>query len=190
MSTCKKHQNPGVAVQAATPLDTRVADHNDTAMHIRDALADDAPAACRVLRRSIVELCAADHGHDPAILAQWLANKTPAIVAAWIARPDDSVLVAVEGNSILAVGSVTDAGVIGLNYVSPDARFRGISRAMIAALEARAAARGNARCTLISTETARAFYRASGYTEDGPPDNKFGARRGYPMSRVLASQNS
>ena len=139
-----------------------------------------------MLRRSIVELCSADHGDDPAILTRWLANKTPEIVASWIARPDNSVLVAVEENRILAVGSVTDAGAIDLNYVSPDARFRGISRAMIGALEARATARGNTRCTLVSTETARAFYRACGYTEDGSPKNKFGTRGSYPMSRLPA----
>lgn len=37
-------------------------------MHIRDAILDDAPAACDVLRRSIAELCVADHRNDPAIL--------------------------------------------------------------------------------------------------------------------------
>lgn len=159
-------------------------------MHIRDAAVEDAPDACQVLRRSIVELCTADHGDDPGIRALWLSNKTPENVARWIARPDNSVLVAVEGDSILAVGSVTDAGAIDLNYVSPDARFRGISRAMIAALEARAAARGNTRCTLISTETARSFCRARGYLEDGPPDHKFGASGGYRMSRGLASHET
>ena len=35
---------------------------------IRDATPDDAEAACDVLRRSISELCVADHGNDPAIL--------------------------------------------------------------------------------------------------------------------------
>jgi hypothetical protein len=65
-----------------------------------------------------------------------LANKTPEVVALRMARPDDSILVAVEEYGILPVGSVTDAEVIGLNYVSPDARFRGVSRAMTGALEA------------------------------------------------------
>ena len=64
-------------------------------------------------------------------------------------QPDNSLLVAAENGQILAVGSVTDAGTIGLNYVSPDARFRGVSRALLQALERRAAERGNARCTLI-----------------------------------------
>jgi len=40
----------------------------------------------------------------------------------------NSVLVAVDDDSILAGGSVTDAGEINLNYISPDARFRGVSR--------------------------------------------------------------
>jgi hypothetical protein len=95
-------------------------------MLIRDAVAEDAPAACQVLRRSISELCVADHKGDPAILMRWLSNKTPEIVASWIAHPRSSVLVAVEGSTILAVGSVTNQGEITLNYVSPGARFRGV----------------------------------------------------------------
>ena len=108
-------------------------------MDIRDANAEDAEEACQVLRRSIIELCAADHRNDPALLEAWLRNKTPANVAAWMKRIDASYLVAVDEGAIAAVGAVTDAGEILLNYVSPDARFRGASRALLAALEARAA---------------------------------------------------
>ena len=79
-----------------------------------------------------------------------------------------------EGDAVLAVGSVTDAGEITLNYVAPDARFRGVSRALLRALEARAAERGNIRCTLTSTETAHRFYRSAGYVDDGAPTGKFG----------------
>jgi GNAT superfamily N-acetyltransferase len=157
-------------------------------MEIRDAAAADAAAACEVLRRSISELCVADHGNDPAILTRWLSNKTPPIVAGWIAQPDNSVLVAVEGESILAVGAVTDAGEINLNYVSPDARFRGVSRALLGALETRAMERGSARCTLLSTETARRFYHAAGYVEDGPSIGKFGTNSSYPMSKRLPAR--
>lgn len=158
-------------------------------MKIRDAIIEDAPAACVVLRRSIIELCAADHDNDPEILRRWLANKTPQIVASWIARAGSSVLVAVESEAILGVGAVTDAGEITLNYVSPAARFRGVSRALLGALEARAVARGNIRCRLQSTETARRFYHAAGYREDGSPDRKFGTRGGYPMSKPLPAVN-
>ncbi|MEH2555827.1 hypothetical protein V1286_003356 [Bradyrhizobium algeriense] len=96
---------------------------------IRDAAPVDAVAACHVLRESISRLCVADHRNDPAILNAWLANKTPDIVAAWARQPGNSLLLAVEGDAILGVGSVTDAGEITLNYVAPGARFRGVSRA-------------------------------------------------------------
>src|ERR1700756_1671763 len=99
-------------------------------MEIRDALPEDAPVACEVIRRSISELCEADHQHDPEILTRWLANKIPEIVGSWIIKPGNSVLVAVDDDSILAVGSVTDAGEITLKYVSKDARFSGVNRAM------------------------------------------------------------
>jgi GNAT superfamily N-acetyltransferase len=155
-------------------------------MEIRDATAQDAQAACDVLRQSISQLCGADHGNDPAMLQRWLGNKRPEIVAAWAKQPGNSLLVAVEGDAVLAVGSVTDAGEITLNYVAPDARFRGVSRAMLKALEARAAERGNSRCTLISTETAHRFYLSGGYVDDGTPVGKFGMRSGYPMFRRLA----
>jgi GNAT superfamily N-acetyltransferase len=159
-------------------------------MEIRDAVAEDAEAACQVLRRSIAELCGADHRDDPTILGRWLGNKTPEFFMSWINQPDNSLLVAVEDGRILAVGSVTDAGKIALNYVSPDARFRGVSRALLDALEARAAERGNIRCTLTSTETARRFYQANGYVEAGPAVGEFGATSGYPMVKLLTSQKS
>jgi GNAT superfamily N-acetyltransferase len=152
---------------------------------IRDAVPADAVAACEVLRRSIAELCVADHHNDPVILGHWLSNKTPEIVASWIAKPGNSVLVAVAEDTILAVGAVTDGGEITLNYVSPDARFQGVSRALLAALEARAIERGNTRCTLISTATARRLYQSASYVQDGPPQRKFGATASYPMSKRL-----
>jgi GNAT superfamily N-acetyltransferase len=81
---------------------------------------------------------------------------------------------------------VTDADEITLNYVSPDARFRGESRALLMALETRAQERGNQRCTLLTTQTAHRFYRAAGYVDDGPPQEKFGTTSSYPISKELA----
>jgi len=153
-------------------------------------VAKDAPAACQALRRSISELCVAGHRNDPTILMPWLSNKTPEIVASWIASPNNSLLVAVERGAILGVGSISNAGEVLLNYVSPDVRFRGVSRALLGALEARAIERGNVWCTLISTETARRFYQADGYVEDGLLAGKFDKRASYPMSKsLLAVQN-
>jgi GNAT superfamily N-acetyltransferase len=156
-------------------------------MEIRDAVAEDAPAACQVLGRSIWELCIADHRNDPTILMRWLSNEPPEIVASWTADPKASALVAVERRTIRAVGSVRDAREITLNDVSPDARFPGVSRTLLAALEARAILRGDLRCTLTTTETACGFYRANGYVGDGPAAGKFGTCTSYPMSKPLAA---
>jgi GNAT superfamily N-acetyltransferase len=159
-------------------------------IEVRDAVREDAPAACEVIRRSISELCEADHRNDPEILRRWLANKTPEIVGSWIMKPGNSVLVAVDDDSILAVGSVTDAGEINLNYISPDARFRGVNRATVTALEARALERGADRCTLLSTETAHRFYWSAGYIENGAPQGKFGTTSSYPMSKRLTGHRT
>ena len=155
-------------------------------MNIRDASIDDAEAACLVMKRSIAELCIADHGNDPEILERWLGNKTPETFASWQRQPGNSLLVAIEDGDILAVGSVTDAGEITLNYVSPDARFRGVSRALLHALEGRAQERGNTQCRLSSTETALRFYQSNGYVVDGSPTRNFGTSSGHPMRKVLS----
>jgi hypothetical protein len=152
-------------------------------VNVRDATPEDGPAACEIMRRSIAELCVADHRNDPVILGRWLSNKTPEVFR-WI-RPDNSLLVAVENDNILAVGCVTDEGEITLNYVSPDARFCGVSTALLANLETRAIELGNKVCRLESTETARRFYLARGYSEEGPAGGKFGAASGYPMSKRI-----
>ena len=156
-------------------------------MIIRDARPADADKACRVMRASITELCIADHNNNPDILGRWLANKTPANVAAWADDSGSSLLVAVESNDMLAVGGVKDDGEITLNYVAPAARFRGVSAAMLWALEARATERGAVRATLLSTETAHRFYLARGYRDIGPSLGKFGTAASYPMTKALSS---
>ena len=154
-------------------------------MIIRDATREDAAKACEVIRASIAELCAADHDHNPEILRRWLASKTPENVAAWAATVGSSLLVAVEDGAVLAVGGVADEGEITLNYVSPHARFCGVSAALLKALEARAVKRGARRATLLSTETAHRFYLSRGYRDAGPPQGKFGMATSYPMAKEL-----
>jgi GNAT superfamily N-acetyltransferase len=152
---------------------------------VRDATLADAKAACEVLRASIAQLCIPDHHNDPDILTRWLGNKTPEHFAVWLADPGISVLLAVENDAVLAVGSVRNDGEITLNYVSPAARFRGVSTALLNALESRAAERGNSHCRLVSTETAHRFYRARGYADTGAPEGRFGTTSSYPMSKKI-----
>jgi GNAT superfamily N-acetyltransferase len=157
-------------------------------LQIREARAGDAASACAVLRRSIVELCEADHGNDPQFLSRWLANKTPENVAAWIADAGNFIYVAVDGGRIAGVAAMTRAGLVTLNYVSPDARFKGVSKALLTELERKAAEFGLAQCSLESTKTARRFYEAAGYREqDGVTGGCGGdAGRCRPMVKAIA----
>jgi GNAT superfamily N-acetyltransferase len=155
-------------------------------MQIREATADDAAEACQVLRRSITELCNADHRDDPAALEDWLSNKTPANVGAWIVRADNHVFVAMQGSAIVAVGAVTSSGEITLNYVSPDARFAGVSKALLNRLEAKALELGHTTCSLTSTETARRFYLSAGYKQQSSSRNLLAPSSSYLMSKRLS----
>ena len=155
---------------------------------VREATAEDATAICDVLKRSILELCIADHRDDPALLARWLRNKTPESITSEMTQPGNSMLIAVEAGVILGVGLVDDTGEIHLNYVSPDARFRGISREVMRVLETRARERGSTRCTLTSTETARRFYLSGGYVEESKLPPRFpGDFPRYQMLKLLTT---
>src|SRR5262245_59920082 len=89
-------------------------------MEIRKACREDAEELCALSRRSITELCQADHQEDPPTISLWLANKTAENMRRWIAQT--YVFVATEHGRIVGVGAITDSGEITLNYVSPDTR--------------------------------------------------------------------
>lgn len=120
-----------------------------------------------MLRRSIAELCQADHNGDKAAIAAWSANKTPEMWKVWVDQEATELYVAVEADRILGVGMLGRTGEIMLNYVAPDARWRGVSKKLLAHMEAEALSSGLQQCTLDSTRTARAFYEAAGYRSTG-----------------------
>ena len=154
-------------------------------MNIRSATVSDAAQICEVVRASITQLCFADHMGDPDIIARWLANKTPENVSRWIANSQNINLIAQSDEDVLAAGCVTVSGEVILNYVSPDARFQGVSRAILAELEAHARRHGNTHCRLDSTTTAHRFYEDRGYLDRGAATFKFGLTT-YPMIKSLA----
>jgi GNAT superfamily N-acetyltransferase len=155
-------------------------------MQVRDAQMEDADEACLVIRRSITELCHCDHLRDASTLTMWLANKTGENMRRWIDQ--NHVIVAIEGKAIIGVAAIRNSGEIMLNYVSPDARFRGVSKALVARLETIASGLGLSAVTLQSSATARKFYLSAGYTEKGLPVKGFGATFGYPMAKQLSSR--
>jgi GNAT superfamily N-acetyltransferase len=115
----------------------------------------------------------------------WLGNKTANNMRQWIAT--HTVLVAIEGEQIAGVASVRDDGHVLLNYVAPEARFTGASKALIQEIEALAVSRGLKRLTLESTATALRFYLSDGWTATGPPQPGFGLTMGQPMGKAIGT---
>jgi GNAT superfamily N-acetyltransferase len=77
------------------------------------------------------------------------------------------MFVADDAGRIVGVAALSNTGHVTLNYVAPEARFKGVSKALLSAVERRAWELGCTMCTLESTRTAERFYRAAGYSEHG-----------------------
>ena len=140
------------------------------AIAVRRATADDVAAMSAVLTASIRELCTEDHRNDADLIARWTANKTIEGVGAMLAEPASLMFVAEIDGAVVAVGSIIEGSVIGLNYVSPHYRFRGVSKALLAAMEDDMRRRGVAEASLSSTATAHRFYLDAGWSDAAAPE--------------------
>lgn len=134
---------------------------------IRRATVDDTDAIVIVLRRSITELCVADHHNDPGVLGAWLENKTAENVHAWIESPRTFMVVAEVRGAVCGVASLGVTGGILLCYLLPEVQSTGIGRALLAGLEAEARRQGIRELSLESTVSALGFYSAHGFRPKG-----------------------
>jgi GNAT superfamily N-acetyltransferase len=153
-------------------------------MRVRPAQIADADDAIDVVRRSIQRLCELDHKGDPATLSMWLSNKTAENMRRWI--DTHAVFVAIDDERIIGVAAVRADGVVLLNYVAPEARFKGASRSLIDQIETWASSRGMECLVLESTATALRFYESNGWTRTGPPQPGFGVTTRNPMRKAMA----
>jgi GNAT superfamily N-acetyltransferase len=141
---------------------------------IRKAMPDDAPAACAVLRRSIQECCIEDHQNDASILAAWLKDKTPENIRSWFESTRGYAVIAEIDGKVAGTAMLGENDRIALCYLLPEARFIGVGKAMLSALEDEGRKRGLPAIELGSTKTAEAFYRRNGYIETGIDETVFG----------------
>ncbi len=154
-------------------------------LSVRTAVPTDADAAVRVLRRSITELCVADHQGDPGTLEQWLSNKNVERFTSWVANPDTYVVVAEGDAGVCGVGMLNSRGEIQLCYVLPGCESQGVGRALLAAIESQARSWGIERLRLDSTRGACSFYERAGYRSLGEPACGFGLTRCHPYEKQL-----
>ena len=157
---------------------------------VRHAEQQDADAAMDVVRRSIAELCMADHHGDEETLARWLANKTPETFQGWLSNPDNFCVVAASGSNLFGVGLLRRSGQVLLFYLAPGSQRRGIGRAIHVALEAKAIEWALSFLHLESTADARSFYEALGYRANGGPVHKYGVLQCFPYQKHLQPNNS
>jgi GNAT superfamily N-acetyltransferase len=155
-------------------------------MQVRPAQIADAERAIGLVRRSIQELCELDHKSDPATLSMWLGNKTADNMRRWIAA--HTVLVAVEGDRMTGVAAVRADGEVFLNFVAPEARFQGVSKSLMQAIEVWASGCGLKWLTLESSTTALRFYLSTGWTMTEPPQPGFGVTTKNPMRKPVRAQ--
>lgn len=151
------------------------------AFTVQNAQTQDAEEIANLLRRSIIELCGPDHRGDPDLYGSWIANKTAENIADWIAGLGAFLAAKSEAGSVWGVGMADCSGHIVLNYVLPEARGRGVSKALMAALETFVHSRGISEVRLKSTCTAERFYWSIGYVETSKPD----VRKGMTFKRFV-----
>ena len=154
-------------------------------IRFRRALSRDAETMSTILIASITQLCAADHRNDPALIASWTANKSPAALVRMIEEATVTFFIAERNGEPAGVGGIDCDGIVRLNYVSPEHRFKGVSSALLTFMEAELAKAGVTEARLVSSETARELYRKAGWTDDGDPVHPMRVA-GYPMRKRLA----
>lgn len=147
-------------------------------VRVRKANTTDIPAMSRVLTASITSLCTEDHGNDPRRLRQWTQNKSEAGIGKMMDNPAQTVWVAEVSGEIAAVGAVAGDSIV-LNYVAPEYRLLGVSKALLATMEDSLRNAGIPLGKLVSTRTALRFYLAYGWLELGP------GAGGIRMQKVL-----
>jgi GNAT superfamily N-acetyltransferase len=152
---------------------------------VRSATLVDARDACDVVRRSISQLCFADHNDDPRRLEAWLRNKTVASTEEWLASPELFNVVACDDKGVCGFGAISRDGEVLFCYVDPRVRFQRISTMMLEELERAARSWDLRSVRLTSTLTAQRFYTNRGYNVAGEAIVVFDAIKGIPMMKRL-----
>ncbi len=164
------------------------------AVHVREATPNDAAAACAAVRRSIVEICGPDYGHEEPVMSDWLKSMTKENFLGWIEAGEDCCLVAVDvmasADVVVGFSRMGRNGWVHLCYVVPEALKQGYGKAMLQALEAQAIEWGVEAMRLHSSITAKAFYEGNGFALCGEP-KLYGSTLGdFPLLKELRCSRS
>src|SRR5262245_54699748 len=96
------------------------------------------------------------------------------------------LIVVAEGTSgLMGVGVIATDGEIQLNYVAPQSRFQGVSKALAQAMEEYARTLGLSEVRLHTSRFASRMYASLGYEALGAVESRFGTLPGVAMRKVL-----
>ena len=155
---------------------------------IRQATPGDADAACTLLRRSIEEGCAADHGQRAEILQAWLSNKTPQTVVAWLSSPSNYAVAALIGAELAGLALLTQAGKLALCYVLPGQLRSGIGSALMHAVEVQARTWDIGKLFMHCPSSASPFFERLGYVNAGKDKACFGLECDFLWKKLDAAE--
>lgn len=141
---------------------------------------------CNLLISSITELCSPDYDDDPAVMKDWLANKTPENILKWVHPPNNSYVVIDITNTVVGFALINQAGEILLNYVAPNKIHQGIGKTLLNKMEDDARHLGLAEITVMSTITAKTFYKNNGFVENGNPEYISHLACEFPLKKKIA----
>ena len=119
-----------------------------------------------VRQACIEQLCVADHNNDADTIAAWAGADPTGKFTALLLDDAANLIVAVRNDTIVGLAGFS-GDLVTLNYVHPDHRFMGISKALMAEVEARMQSADVIHARLYSTATAIRFYRSLGWQETG-----------------------
>ncbi|MFD1694094.1 GNAT family N-acetyltransferase [Roseibium aestuarii] len=138
----------------------------------------------RLSRRSVEELCAADHAGAGPGLDAWLNALATDRIERWITRPGVFLMAVDETTQVLGAVAATTMGEIALLHVLPEARFQGVSKALLRQLGRALDDLGASHLLVRSPETARRFFEARGFEPAGPAEEREGLRL-HPLRKAL-----
>jgi len=137
---------------------------NNQRLSIEFAKTEQAETIAELLVKSIKENCYADHGNDPQILQNWIANKTADSVREWLDNPyNQSIVTRDDQNTVIGFAILAHSYEIMLNYIKPGHIGQGVGSQLLKRMED--LARDN-DCQLLQTDStvsATGFYVNQGF---------------------------
>ena len=137
---------------------------------VRSATLADTGIINRIVERSIRIGCALDHRNHPLLVNHWLNRSSADFISSRLADPHFYLCVALLDDKPVGVGMARVSGEILLCYVQPESFRRGVGRALMTELIARA--RGLGKHVMVGAVEAGntaslALHRALGFERTG-----------------------